>query len=115
VPHNNLCQVSHTQTTIGFHQAQLDYDDVGDNRDFYLIGGIHDPLSLRYEVVIRDESSVEHKSAERYYWYKMAEKFEDAEAMKKILQAPNVAAAEEAVKNIAKFEEAAWDKVRSIY
>ena len=44
-----------------------DYDDIG--RDFFLVGGIHDPLSLRYEVIIRDDNGVEHKSAERYYWY----------------------------------------------
>jgi predicted NAD-dependent protein-ADP-ribosyltransferase YbiA (DUF1768 family) len=51
------------------------------------------------------------KSAERFYWYKMAETFSDAESMKKILQAPNVPAAEEAVKGIKMFDEAIWDKV----
>ena len=47
------------------------------DRNFFLIGGIHDPLSLRYEVVLRDADGIEHKSAERYYWYKMAELFKD--------------------------------------
>jgi len=94
----------------GPSEADLDYDDIG--RDFFLIGGIHDPLSLRYEVTIRDDNGVEHKSAERYYWYKMAETFEDKEAIKKILQAPNVNAAEEAMKEIKNFNEKEWDKLK---
>jgi len=94
-------------------EAELDYDDIG--RDFYLIGGIHDPLSLRYEAPLRDAKGVEHKSAERYYWYKMAETFEDAEAMKRVLQAPNVNAAEEAMKEIQKFDEPTWDKLKLRY
>jgi ribA/ribD-fused uncharacterized protein len=94
-------------------EAEMDYDDI--NRDFFLVGGIHDPLSLRYEVTIRDANGVEHKSAERYYWYKMAETFGDTDAMKKILQSPNVAAAEEAMKGIQKFDEAEWDKVKLAY
>nr|CAD2209327.1 unnamed protein product [Meloidogyne enterolobii] len=47
-------------------ESEYDYDDL--NRDFYLIGGIHDPLSLRCEVTIRDKEGIEHKSAERFYW-----------------------------------------------
>lgn len=35
----------------------------------FLSLGAQDPLSLRYEVAIRDERGIEHKSAERYYWY----------------------------------------------
>lgn len=91
-------------------ECELDYDEL--NRDFYLIGGIHDPLSLRYEVVIRDKEGVEHKSAERYYWYKMAEHFEDNEAKQKISKAPNVQIAEEAMKNIQKFDEDEWNKLK---
>lgn len=70
-----------------------------------------DPLSLRYEAVIRDANGVEHKSAERFYWYKMAEKFEDKEAMQKILLAQNVQQAEEEMKNIKGFDATEWDKV----
>lgn len=92
----------------GATEADLDYDDLG--RDFLLVGGVRDPLSLRYEVSIRDADGVEHKSAERYYWYKMAEKFSDNDAKQKILQAPNVSAAEAAMKEIKNFDEEAWNK-----
>lgn len=54
---------------------------------------------------------MEHKSAERYYWYKMAEKFGDNEAKQKILQAPNVNVAEEAMKEVKNFDEEVWNKV----
>lgn len=93
----------------GASEADLDYDDLG--RDFLLVGGVRDPLSLRYEVAIRDLDNIEHKSAERYYWYKMAEKFGDNEAKTKILQAPNVGAAEAAMKEIKNFDEEVWNKV----
>lgn len=56
-------------------QAEKDYDEL--DRNFFLIGGANDPLSFRYEVAIRDADGIEHKSAERYYWYKMAELFKD--------------------------------------
>lgn len=92
----------------GASEADLDYDDIG--RDFILVGGVHDPLSLRHEVVIRDADGVEHKSAERYYWYKMAVRFDDHEAAQKILHAPNVGAAEAAMKEIKNFDEDAWNK-----
>uniref|UniRef100_A0A915DWN1 NADAR domain-containing protein n=1 Tax=Ditylenchus dipsaci TaxID=166011 RepID=A0A915DWN1_9BILA len=97
-----------TNGVQGASEADLDYDDIG--RDFLLIGGVHDPLSLRHEVVIRADDGVEHKSAERYYWYKMAEKFDDQEAAKKILTAPNVNAAEAAMKEIKNFDEEVWNK-----
>jgi len=42
----------------------------------------------------------------------MAETFEDKEAIKKILQAPNVNAAEEAMKEIKNFNEKEWDKLK---
>ena len=41
----------------------------------------------------------------------MAETFKDTESTKKILQAPNVPAAEEAVKNIKNYDYSVWDKV----
>ncbi|KAH7708130.1 hypothetical protein AAVH_24632, partial [Aphelenchoides avenae] len=91
----------------GAAEADLDYDDIG--RDFMLVGGVHDPLSLRFEVAIRDAQGVEHKSAERYYWYKIAETFGDTDAMKKILQAPTVGVAEAAMKEIKGFEESVWN------
>jgi predicted NAD-dependent protein-ADP-ribosyltransferase YbiA (DUF1768 family) len=63
-------------------------------------------------VVIRDKDAVEHKSAERFYWYKMAQHFEDTEAMQKIQKAANVQAAEEAVKQIKNYDEVEWAKVK---
>lgn len=41
----------------------------------------------------------------------MAEKFGDEECKKKLMQAPNVQTAEEAVKNIQKFDSKVWDEV----
>lgn len=97
--------------TNGAAEAELDYDEL-ERGEFLLIGGVHDPLALRHEVLIRDSNGVEHKSAERYYWYKMAETFNDKEAMKKIQEAKNVMEAEEAMKNIKGFDEKAWNEVR---
>jgi ribA/ribD-fused uncharacterized protein len=94
-------------------EATLDYDEIG--RDFILVGGIRDPLSLRYEAILKDTNGIQHKSAERFYWYKMAEKFNDKEAMRKILEAPNVIAAEEAVKEIKGFDENVWNKLKLAY
>jgi ribA/ribD-fused uncharacterized protein len=109
-----VAEISGTSKENGVaSEVDMDYDDLG--RDFFLIGGIHDPLSLRFEVTIRDANKVEHKSAERYYWYKMAETFGDADAMKKIHQAPNVGAAEEAMKEIRNFDEEAWNKLKLKY
>jgi hypothetical protein len=45
----------------------------------------------------------------------MAETFGDEECKKKLVQAPNVQTAEEAVKNIQKFDSAEWDKVLIIF
>ncbi|CAK5119758.1 unnamed protein product [Meloidogyne enterolobii] len=42
----------------------------------------------------------------------MAEKFGDEECKKKLMQAPNVQTAEEAVKNIQKFDSKVWDEVK---
>ncbi|MCP9265220.1 hypothetical protein DINM_020460 [Dirofilaria immitis] len=95
---------------VGATEADLDYDDIG--RDFILVGGAQDPLSLRFEVSIRDERGIEHKSAERYYWYKMAEHFGDSETMAKILDAPSTIKAEEAMKDIKDFDEAKWNEVK---
>ncbi|CAJ0947069.1 unnamed protein product, partial [Mesorhabditis belari] len=84
-----------------------DYDDLGRN-DFILVGGKQDPFSPRYEATIKDENGLEHKSSERYYWYKMAEFFGDVEAMTKIQQATNTPTAEEISKEIKNFDEAQW-------
>lgn len=99
--------------TNGATEAELDYDEIG--RDFLLIGGVHDPFALRHEVLIRDSNGVEHKSAERYYWYKMAETFNDKEAMRKVQEAKNVTEAEEAMKNIQKFDEKVWNELKLSY
>uniref|UniRef100_A0A914ZT03 NADAR domain-containing protein n=1 Tax=Parascaris univalens TaxID=6257 RepID=A0A914ZT03_PARUN len=95
---------------VGAAEVDLDYDDIG--RDFILVGGTQDPLSLRFEVAIRDERGIEHKSAERYYWYKMAEHFGDTETMAKILDAPTTIKAEEAMKDVKDFDEAKWNEVK---
>ncbi|VDM44879.1 unnamed protein product [Toxocara canis] len=95
---------------VGAAEVDLDYDDIG--RDFILVGGTQDPLSLRFEVAIRDERGTEHKSAERYYWYKMAEHFGDTETMAKILDAPTTIKAEEAMKEIKDFDEAKWNEIK---
>ncbi|VDK80554.1 unnamed protein product [Litomosoides sigmodontis] len=95
---------------VGATEADLDYDDIG--RDFILVGGAQDPLSLRFEVSIRDERGIEHKSAERYYWYKMAEHFGDTETMAKILDASSTIKAEEAMKDIKDFDEAKWNEMK---
>ena len=97
----------------GATEADMDYDEIG--RDFLLVGGVHDPFSLRYEVLIRDSNEVEHKSAERYYWYKMAETFNDKEAMRKIQEAKTVTAAEESMKNIKGFEAKVWNELKLSY
>ncbi|PAV89043.1 hypothetical protein WR25_14975 isoform G [Diploscapter pachys] len=110
------------------NEEEVDYDDIG--KDFILVGGAQDPLSIRYEVTIVDDQSIEHKSAERYYWlatlnesmqmatwifrYKMAEYFGDADAMEKIRSAPNTAKAEEAMKDIKGFDEKSWNDVRNL-
>ncbi|KHN72610.1 hypothetical protein Tcan_18843, partial [Toxocara canis] len=73
--------------------------------------GMQDPLSLRFETAFRDERGIEHRSAERYNWYKMAEHFGDAETMAKILDAPTTIKAEEAMKEIKDFNEAKWNEV----
>uniref|UniRef100_A0A9J2Q6E8 Uncharacterized protein n=1 Tax=Ascaris lumbricoides TaxID=6252 RepID=A0A9J2Q6E8_ASCLU len=98
---------------VGAAEVDLDYDDIG--RDFILVGGTQDPLSLRFEVAIRDERGIEHKSAERYYWYKMAEHFGDTETMAKILDAPTTIKAEEAMKEIKDFDEAKWNEASLIF
>jgi len=99
--------------TNGATEADLDFDEIG--RDFLLVGGIHDPFALRHEVLIRDSNGVEHKSAERYYWYKMAETFHDKEVMRKIQDAKNVTEAEEAMKNIQMFDEKVWNDLKLSY
>ncbi|VDN95683.1 unnamed protein product [Brugia pahangi] len=107
---NELSGVSTDYLKVGATEADLDYDDIG--RDFILVGGAQDPLSLRFEVSIRDERGIEHKSAERYYWYKMAEHFGDTETMARILDAPSTIKAEEAMRDIKDFDEAKWNEVK---
>lgn len=68
-------------------------------------------MALRYEVIIRDKSGIEHKSSERFYWYKMAEHFGDEQAKQNVLTAANVQAAEEAIKAIQNFDDQEWSKV----
>jgi ribA/ribD-fused uncharacterized protein len=91
-------------------EIEADYDDIG--RDFILVGGIHDPLALRFQANIKDAEGVQHKSAERYYWYKMAEVFNDDAAKKGILEADSVQDAEEAMKEIKDFKESTWNEHR---
>lgn len=68
-------------------------------------------MALRYEVIIRDNSGIEHKSSERFYWYKMAVHFGDEQAKQNVLTASNVQAAEEAIKAIQNFDDQEWSKV----
>ena len=91
-------------------EIEQDYDEIG--RDFVLVGGVHDPFSLRYEATLTDDKGLEHKSAERYFWFKMAEFFNDTDAMKAIREAPDFQSAEEAMKGIKDFKEEAWNEVR---
>uniref|UniRef100_A0A7E4ZY28 NADAR domain-containing protein n=1 Tax=Panagrellus redivivus TaxID=6233 RepID=A0A7E4ZY28_PANRE len=92
-------------------EIEQDFDELG--RDFLLVGGMHDPLSLRFEVTIRDNDGVEHKSAERYYWYKMAEHFKDDTAKDLIHKAISVSEAEKAMSEIKGFKEAEWNPIRA--
>uniref|UniRef100_A0A914Z1E1 NADAR domain-containing protein n=1 Tax=Panagrolaimus superbus TaxID=310955 RepID=A0A914Z1E1_9BILA len=89
-------------------EIEADYDEIG--RDFILVGGIHDPLALRFQANIKDENGIQHKSAERYYWYKMAEVFNDEAAKKGILDAQSFNDAEEAMKEIKDFKESTWNE-----
>lgn len=110
----------HIQEKIGDGQddnsdaeIEQDYDEIG--RDFLLVGGIHDPFSLRYESSITDADGVVHKSAERYYWYKMAETFKDIEAKKAIQEATDFNAAEDAMKEIKDFKDDVWNDLKLKY
>jgi hypothetical protein len=90
--------------------ADQDYDDIGHN--FLLVGGVQDPLSSSFDSKIKDENNVEHKSAERFFQYMIADHFNDEAAKKKILEAVNSEAAETAVKNIQNFNEKVWNEHR---
>jgi predicted NAD-dependent protein-ADP-ribosyltransferase YbiA (DUF1768 family) len=90
--------------------AEQDYDDIGHN--FLLVGGVQDPLSSSFDSKIKDENSVEHRSAERLYLYMIADHFKDETAKKKILEAMNSEAAETAVKVIQNFNEKVWNEHR---
>lgn len=66
---------------------------------------------MRYEVLIKDDKEIQHKSSERYYWYKMAEFFKDNKAMEKIKDAKTGNMAETAKKEIKNFNQKKWDEV----
>ncbi|CAJ0564585.1 unnamed protein product, partial [Mesorhabditis spiculigera] len=91
-----------------------EYDELGRN-EFLLIGGKHDPLGTKYEATIKDDNGLEHKSVERFYWYKMAEHFGDADAMHKIQTAGTGIDAEEVAKNIKNFNEEKWKAEKVTY
>lgn len=94
---------------LALDMDEMDYEAV---KDFILVGGPKDPLSLRYEAKIKDGQEKEHASAERYLWYKMAETFGDMEAAEAIEKAETGAKAEEAMGKIKSFDAAAWDLVK---
>lgn len=75
----------------------FNYDDIG---EFLLIGGLKDPLSAQYRSPFRDGNGREHKTVQRYVLYKLAETFEDQDAMARILDAEMSSAAEEAANSI---------------
>lgn len=60
----------------------IDFERIG---NFLLVGGPKDPLDIQYTVNVVEQNNCEHKSGERYLWYKMAEMFNDTEAMGKVL------------------------------
>ncbi|CAJ0575167.1 unnamed protein product, partial [Mesorhabditis spiculigera] len=93
---------------------EKEYDELGRN-EFLLIGGKHDPLGTKYEATIKDDNGLEHKSVERFYWYKMAEHFGDADAMHKIQTAGTGIDAEEVAKNIKNFNEEKWKAEKVTY
>uniref|UniRef100_A0A915KSB4 NADAR domain-containing protein n=1 Tax=Romanomermis culicivorax TaxID=13658 RepID=A0A915KSB4_ROMCU len=93
---------------------QMDEDvDYEDLRQFLLVGGVKDPLAIQYNDApiqdTEDAARTEHKSCERYYWYKMAQFFDDKDAMQKILSAEDSRKAEEVVKAVKNFDQAVWD------
>jgi len=95
---------------------EVDYEDL---RQFLLVGGPKDPFALQFHESsiqdIKDTTRTEHKSCERYYWYKMAQYFEDNEAMQKILNAEDSRQAEEILKDVKTFDQAKWDAVKTKY
>lgn len=76
-----------------------------------MVGGVQDPLSPSFDAKIKDENNVEHKTAERLYFYLIADHFNDEAAKKKILEAPNSEGAENAAKGIQNFDEKIWNEV----
>jgi ribA/ribD-fused uncharacterized protein len=103
---------------MGAAATDLDDDDfmadeeLDSLKEFYLIGGPYDPLGLRFDAKITDAAGKEHKSAERYFWYKMAETFGDNETAEKIRLAETTIAAEEKMKEIENFDEAVWNGLK---
>ncbi|CAB3409643.1 unnamed protein product [Caenorhabditis bovis] len=88
----------------------LEYDDIG--RNFYAIGGRNDPLAFGYSCKIKDEDGLEHESAERYYWYLMADYFKDTQAKEAIRTADSFDKAKNAKKMISGYDEKKWNSVK---
>lgn len=92
----------------------VEYEDL---RQYLLVGGPKDPFAIQFNDAtiqdVYDPKRLEHKTCERYYWYKMAETFDDKEAMEKILTADDGRKAEEAMKAIKNFNQAQWDAVKA--
>jgi len=106
----NVNELRGCENDAGSDVAEQDYDEIGHN--FLLVGGVQDPLSSSYDSKIKDEKNVEHKSAERLYMYMIADHFNDETAKKKILEASNSEAAENAVKGIQNYNEKIWSEHR---
>lgn len=98
---------------IEHNDEEVEYEDL---RQFLLVGGPKDPFALQFnDATIQDTNDVArvtHKTCERFYWYKMAQFFEDKEAMEKILNAEDARKAEEILKDVKNFDQAKWDAVK---
>ncbi|KHN78774.1 Uncharacterized protein Tcan_18476 [Toxocara canis] len=95
-------------TSMGAPEVNLDYDKIG--RNFILVGGTQDPFSAYFEVNIRDKEGVVYHSVLCYYCYKMAEYFDDKEAMKKILTAESNKKLQEVANQIGGFDHTIWNQ-----
>lgn len=95
------------------NDEEVEYEDL---RQFLLVGGPKDPFALQFnDATIQDTNDaarLTHKTCERFYWYKMAQFFEDKEAMEKILNAEDARKAEEVLKDVKNFDQAKWDTVK---
>ncbi|VDM48425.1 unnamed protein product [Toxocara canis] len=89
-------------------EVYVDYDKIGKN--FILVGGAQDPFSAYFEVDIPDKEGIVYRSVLFYYCYKMAEYFNDTEAMKKILAAKSNREVEKVANQIDGFDHASWNQ-----